>query len=137
MTSHQPPQPPPGGWPAGARSAGSSFDPTRLGTADYAIAGLTLLFLVLTFFTWYDFGDEFFGVDISISGWTDGQVKLAFLLFLLASAWALLPAVVDLRLGFPRSLVTVGLAALGFLLTLFAWSTPSTSSSRSSLCWGC
>jgi len=98
-----------------------SFDAERLTIADYAIAGLTLLFLVLSFFTWYDFGDAFFGVDITVSGWTDGQIKFAFFLFLLATAWALLPAVTHLEVGFPRSLVTVGLAALGFLLTLFAW----------------
>ena len=98
-----------------------TFDATKLRMADYAIAGLTLLFLVLSFFTWYDFGDDFFGIDVSISGWTDGQIKFAFFLFLLATAWALLPAVTHLEVGFPRSLVTVGLAALGFLLTLFAW----------------
>jgi len=118
MTSSQPPQPPPGGQPP--RGQGVSFDAGRLRIADNAIAGLTLLFLVLSFFTWYDFGD-FFGVDISVSGWTDGQIKFAFLLFLLATAWALLPAVTHLEVGFPRSLVTVGLAALGFLLTLLAW----------------
>jgi hypothetical protein len=117
MTSDQPPQPPPGGQPP----QGASFDASRLRIADYAIAGLTLLFLVLSFFTWYDFGDEFFGVDITVSGWTDGQIKFAFFLFLLATVWALLPAVTHLEVGFPRSLVTVGLAALGFLLTLFAW----------------
>jgi hypothetical protein len=98
-----------------------TFDATKLRMADYAIAGLTLLFLVLSFFTWYDFGDDFFGIDVRISGWTDGQIKFAFLLFLLATVWALLPAVTHLEVGFPRSLVTVGLAALGFLLTLFAW----------------
>ena len=121
MTSSQPPQPHSAhGQPAGG-GQGVSFDAERLKTADYAIAGLTLLFLVLSFFTWYDFGDDFFGVDVSISGWTDGQVKFAFFLFLLATVWALLPAVTHLEVGFPRSLVTVGLAALGFLLTLFAW----------------
>ena len=151
MTSSQPPQPTPGDQPpqgppqpghgpppgsqpqAGPASAhstygppaaggqGVSFDAGRLKMADYAIAGLTLLFLILSFFTWYDFGDDFFGIDVSISGWTDGQIKLAFFLFLLATAWALLPAVTHLEVSFPRSLVTVGLAALGFLLTLFAW----------------
>ena len=45
----------------------------------------------------------------------------AFVLFLLATAWTLLPAFADLRLGFPRSWITVGLAALAWLLTLFAW----------------
>ena len=48
-------------------------------------------------------------------------MKTAFFLFLLATVWALLPAFTDLKLGFPRSWITVGLAALGFVLTLFAW----------------
>jgi hypothetical protein len=126
----QPGPPPPAGPPSGHSTygqpsstgrTGASFDTKQLKTADYAIPGLTLLFLVLSFFTWYDFGDDFFGIDVSISGWTDGQVKFAFFLFLLASVWVLLPAVTHIELGFPRSLVTVGLAALGFLLTLFAW----------------
>ena len=39
----------------------------------------------------------------------------------MATVWALLPAFTDLKLGFPRSWVTVGLAALGFVLTLVAW----------------
>jgi hypothetical protein len=121
----QPPAGPPSGHSTYGQPTGSgqgvSFDAKRLKMADYAIAGLTLLFLVLSFFTWYDLGDDFFGVDISISGWTDGQIKFAFFLFLLATVWALLPAVTHIEVGFPRSLVTVGLAALGFLLTLFAW----------------
>src|SRR5690606_37545356 len=81
-----------------------------------------LLYLILSFFTWYGFGAaEFFGVDLSISGWTDNQVKLSFLLFLLAAAWSALPAFTEVKVGFPRSWITVGLAALGFLLTLFVW----------------
>jgi hypothetical protein len=144
---HQPPQqppaygPPPGqqppagygapptpgqnpyGQPAGSGGPGVSFDLKRLNMAAYVIAGLTLLYLVLSWFTWYDFGSEdFFGVDLNVSGWTgSGNVKFAFFLFLLATVWALLPAVTDLKLGFPRSWITVGLAALGFVLTLFAW----------------
>ena len=87
--------------------------------ASYVIAGGTLLYLILSFFPWYSFGQDFFG--FSLSGWTAGNVKTAFFLFLLASVWALLPAFTDLKLGFPRSWITVGLAALGFVLTLFAW----------------
>jgi hypothetical protein len=87
--------------------------------ADYVIAGGTLLYLILSFFPWFSFGDDFFG--FSFSGFESGNVKYAFVLFLLATAWALLPAFYDLRLGFPRSWITVALAALGFLLTLFAW----------------
>jgi hypothetical protein len=116
------PGPNPYAQPAGTGGPSVSFDPKRLTMAAYVIAGLTLLYLILSFFTWYDFGNEdFFGVDLNVSGWTDGQVKLAFFLFLLATVWALLPAVTDLKLGFPRSWVTVALAALGFVLTLFVW----------------
>jgi hypothetical protein len=87
--------------------------------ADYVIAAGTLLFFALAFFTWVSFGDEFFG--FSMSGWDLNGVTSAFVLFLLATAWAVLPAFVELKLGFPRSWVTVGLAALGWLLTMFAW----------------
>jgi hypothetical protein len=122
------PPPTPGqnpyGQPAGSGGPGVSFDLKRLNMAAYVIAGLTLLFLILSFFTWYDLGlGDFFGgtIDDTISGWTRGQVKLAFFLFLLTTVWAVLPAFTDLKLGFPRSWITVGLAALGFVLTLFAW----------------
>jgi hypothetical protein len=78
-----------------------------------------VLFFVLAFFTWVTLGDDFFG--FSLRGWDIDGVTAAFVLFLLATAWAVLPAVVVLKLGFPRSWVTVGIAALGWLLTLFAW----------------
>jgi len=121
----QPPQQPgqnPFAHPQGAGS-GVSFDAKRLTMASYVIAGLTVLYLILSFFTWYDLGNEqFLGVDFNVSGWTgSGQVKTAFFLFLLATVWEALPAFTDLKLGFPRSWVTVGLAALGFVLTLVAW----------------
>jgi hypothetical protein len=119
-----PPQPGPGPFPP-AQGAGAvaAFDVKKLTAASYVLAGLTLLYLVLSFFTWYDLSDgAFFGVGFDVSGWTgSGQVKTAFFLFLLATVWALLPAFTDLHLGFPRAWVTVGLAALGFLLTLIAW----------------
>jgi hypothetical protein len=103
--------------------AGVSFDAKKLTMAAYVIAGLSALYLILSFFTWYDLGaEQFLGVDFNVSGWAgSGSVKTAFFLFLLASVWALLPAFTDLKLGFPRSWVTVGLAALGFVLTLVAW----------------
>jgi hypothetical protein len=109
------------------RGGGASFavDPTKLKVADYVIAGGTLLFLVLSWFTWFDLGiGEVLGVDIddTISGWNgSGAVRTAFFLFLLAAIWAALPAVYDVKLAFPRSWITVGLAALGFLLTLLGW----------------
>ena len=121
----QPPQQPgqnPFAHPQGA-GAGVSFDAKKLTMAAYVIGGLTVLYLILSFFTWYDLGSgEFLGVDFNVSGWAgSGSVKTAFFLFLLATVWALLPAFTDLKLGFPRSWVTVGLAALGFILTLIAW----------------
>jgi hypothetical protein len=87
--------------------------------ADYVIAGGTLVYFVLAFFPWFTFGDDFFG--FSLSGFDSGNVTSAFVLFLLATAWAVLPAFTELRLGFPRSWITVGIAALAWLLTLFAW----------------
>jgi hypothetical protein len=42
-------------------------------------------------------------------------------LLVVAGVWALLPAVRDLGLPFPRGFVTVGLTALAFLLTLAEW----------------
>ena len=124
-------QPPPEYWPPPgygppnpygppARSGPSvSFDLKRLKTADYVIAAGTLLFWVLAFFPWFTLGDDYFG--FSLSGFESGNVTSAFVLFLLTTAWAVLPAFVDLRLGFPRSWITVGLATLAWTLTLFAW----------------
>jgi hypothetical protein len=121
---------PPPGYPAGygppqpygqpaTGAAGFSFDPKRLKVTDYVISAATLLFFVLAFFPWFTLGDDFFG--FSLSGFDSSNVTSAFVLFLLATAWAVLPAFVDLRLSFPRSWITVGLATLGWLLTLFAW----------------
>jgi hypothetical protein len=92
----------------------------RLRMADYVVAGGTLLFFILALLPWRDYGDEFFG-PITLSGFSSGAVSSAFVLFLLATAWALMPAFYDLNVGFPRAWITVGLAALGFLLTLVAW----------------
>ena len=129
MTSSPPPQPPAGGPPPDAPNphghhaagAGSSMDLKKLTMADYVIAGGTVLFLILALFPWWEFGSDFFGISYSLSGFSSGMVSSAFVLFLLAAVWAALPAFYDLSLGFPRAWVTVGLAGLGFLLTLFAW----------------
>ena len=118
-----PPSPPPG-WPPPGHppgGAGISVDLGKLRMADWVVAGGTVLYLVLALFPWWDYGDEFFGL-VTLSGFEgSGSVSSAFVLFLLASAWAVLPAFTDLRVGFPRAWVTVALAALGFLLTLVAW----------------
>jgi hypothetical protein len=96
-----------------------SFDPSKLTMASYVVAGGFLVYFVLLFFNWYRYEDAF--IDVGASGWNSGAATTAFVLFLLAAVWALLPAVTDLRLGFPRGFVTVGLTGLGLLLTLIAW----------------
>jgi hypothetical protein len=113
MSASQPPEAP------GPGAAGVSVDFRRLGVADYVVAGGTLLFLVLALFPWWDYGDQFFFGRLS--GFSSGQVNSAFVLFLLATAWALLPALYEAPVGFPRAWVTVVLAVLGFLLTVIAW----------------
>ena len=120
-------QPQPGYGPPGApnpygQPAGSGFslDVKKLKMADYVIAGGTIVYLILAALPWYDY-DDAFGFSYSFNGFTSGLVSSAFVLFLLATVWALLPAFTDFKLGFPRGWITVGLAALGFLLTLFAW----------------
>jgi hypothetical protein len=100
------------------------MDLKKLRLADYVIAGGTVLYLIFAILPWVDFGD-YFGLDVpgdSISGFSfSGLVTFSFVLFLLATAWTALPAFTDVKLGFPRSWVTVGLAGLGLLLTLIAW----------------
>lgn len=108
-------QPGPGQQPAPA-GPGFSMDLKKLRIADYVVAGGTVLYLILAMLPWWDF--EFF----TVSGFEgSGSVSSAFVLFLLATAWAALPAFTDLKVGFPRAWITVGLAGLGFLLTLVAW----------------
>jgi len=80
-----------------------------------------VVFLILALFPWWNYGDSFFGISYSLSGFSSGLVSSAFVLFLLATVWTALPAFYDLALSFPRSWITVGLAGLGLLLTLFAW----------------
>ena len=122
---------PPYGQPAGT-GGGFSMDLKRLRMADYVIAGGTLAYLILGFLPWAEYSD-FFGFDADELGFDPGfadnisgfsfssLVGSSFVLFLLATVWALLPAFTDFTLGFPRGWITVGLAAFGFLLTLFAW----------------
>jgi hypothetical protein len=116
----------PYGQPAGA-GAGFSFDAKKLTMASYVIGAGTLVYLILTFFPWFDYSDYVFGVpneatfiNDSLSGFR-GAPAFAFFLFLLAAIWAFLPAFVDVKLGFPRGWITVGLAGLGFVLTLIGW----------------
>ncbi|MGY1673140.1 hypothetical protein [Geodermatophilus sp. SYSU D00710] len=124
----QGPPPPHGQPPFGAhqgpapRPAGAGFDLKRLKVADHAIAAGTLAYLVLAILPWVDLEGYYFGDDYDVNGFSfSGLVPFAFVLLLAATVWAVLPAFTDLRLGFPRSWVTVGLTGLALLLTLIAW----------------
>jgi hypothetical protein len=125
--AYGPPQPGPNPFAQPTGTGGSlSFDAKKLKMADYVIAGGTVLFLILAIFPWFDYYDYFgfgdvVGLTDDISGFSSGLVAGAFVLFLLAAIWAMLPSIVEVKLGFPRGFVTVGLAVLGLLLTLIAW----------------
>ena len=129
-TPNGPGQPPheqpghPGQEPAPAGRVRSGFDRGKLRMADYAVAAGTLLFLIVCALPWYS-SVEVAGVEFdlpeAVNGLDFGSITFAFLLLLLASAWALLPAVTDVAVPFPRAFVTVVLAVLAFLLTFIEW----------------
>ncbi|SFL90523.1 hypothetical protein [Geodermatophilus ruber] len=109
----------PHGRPAG--TGGSvGFDPKKLSLGDYVVAGSVVAYLIFMIIPWFseDFG---FGFSVSVNGFDSGLLTLAFVLLLLAGLWALLPAFYDVKLPFPRGLITVGLTGLVFLLTLLEW----------------
>lgn len=111
----------PYGQPAGAGSS-FSFDASKLKMAHYVLAGGTVAYLVLAILPWVSFGSDYYFYSGSVSGFGfSGLVTFSFVLFLLATAWAALPAFYDVKVGFPRGWITFGLAALGALLTLIAW----------------
>ncbi len=112
----QPPHGPP------PRPAAAGFDLKRLTVTDVVVAAGALLYLVLAVLPWIDFDEVYFSSGYDVNGFSfSGLVTLAFVLLLGAAVWALLPAVTELRLGFPRSWVTVGLAGSALLFTLIAW----------------
>ena len=102
--------------------------PGRLHLADVLVTAGTVLFALLLLAPWfrteaYDLG---FGHRVEAAtahGLDSGLLVTALVLLVLASCWALLPAVADTRTPFPRGLVTAGLAALALLLTLLEWLT--------------
>jgi hypothetical protein len=111
--------------PEPARS-GTRVDLGRLRRADCGVAAGTLLYLVCLLVPWFHVGavDLGFGYRIapaSANGFDSGLLVCALVLLVLATAWALLPAVADLATPFPRSFATAWLAGLAFLLTLIVW----------------
>jgi hypothetical protein len=104
-----------------------AFDLKKLRMADYVIAGGAILYLIFAIFPWFDYSYYYFGIknatffNDSLSGFGSGLVTSSFVLFLLAALWAVLPAVYNLRVNFARGFITVGLSALGLVLTLLAW----------------
>ena len=133
MTSNGPAQPdhrpPAAAGPAlpGAPAPGrTGVDLGRLRLADCAVAAGTLLYLLFMILPWFriDAFDLGFGYrlpGVSVNGFDSRILTVAVVLLLMAAAWALLPAAADVRVPFPRELLTAGLAALAFLLTLTEW----------------
>ena len=100
----------------------------RLRRADCAVGVGTLLYLVFLALPWFtvdafDLGSGYRSAGVSVNGFDSGVLTVAFGLLLLTSVWALLPAVADVPVPFPRSVGTVGLAAPAFVLTLIEWLT--------------
>jgi hypothetical protein len=101
-------------------------DLRRLRPADLAVAGGTLLYLIAAILPWYsvdafDLGYGYRFPAVSANGFDSGLIVVAFVLLVLATGWALMPAVAEVPLPVPRSLLTIGLAALAALLTLIEW----------------
>jgi len=102
--------------------------PGRLHLADVLVTAGTVLFALLLLAPWfrteaYDLGFGHRVEAASADGLDSGLLVTALVLLVLASCWSLLPVVADVRTPFPRVLVTTGLAALAFLLTLPEWLT--------------
>jgi hypothetical protein len=96
------------------------------GRADLALVAGTLIYLLFMILPWYrvdpyDLGSGYSFSGSSANGFDSGLVVVAFVLLVLATGWALLPAFIDVPVPFPRALVTVGLAVLVLLLTLVEW----------------
>jgi hypothetical protein len=109
MTSYEQAQPPAG---SAARR------PTRPGLG---VAAGALLYVALGFLPWAAVTFDVLG-RISASGYgLSALVPVAAVLLVAAALWALLPPVVPVPVALPRGAVTLGLAALAFLLTLVTW----------------
>jgi hypothetical protein len=123
MTSSGPEQP-----PDGPSATGTGVDLGRLRPADHAVAAGTLLYLIFMLIPWFsidgfDLGSGYRIPGISVNGFDSGVLTVAFLLLLVASAWTLLPAFVDVPVPFPRAVITLVLAAPAAVLTLIEWLT--------------
>ncbi|WP_222269180.1 hypothetical protein [Modestobacter marinus] len=107
---------------------GHRFDRSRLTWIDVAVAVGAVLYVVCLSVPWfrydgYDLGFGYRSASYSVNGFVSGLLTVAAVLVVAAGVWALLPALADVRVPFPRATLTVGLAALTFLLTVVEWLT--------------
>ena len=80
-----------------------------------------VLYVALGFLPWASVTFDVLG-RISASGYGFSVlVPLAAVLLVAGAGWAVLPALREVTVPFPRSAVTLGLAAVAFLLTLVTW----------------
>ena len=102
--------------------------PGRVHLAGVLVTARTVLYLLFLVAPWFrtpgfDLGFGHRADPASADGLDSGLLVTALVLLVLASCWSLLPAVAELAVPFPRALVTSGLTALAFLLTLLEWLT--------------
>ena len=118
----------------GSRSGGGL---STIKVLDWLIPAGAVLLTLFMILPWFGFDEETDGIDDSVNGFSSSVdvggfgsfdigystalSVIAWLLVLAAAVWAILPAFADLKLPFPRSLVTVGLCALALLLMLICW----------------
>ncbi|RBY89909.1 hypothetical protein [Blastococcus sp. TF02A-26] len=120
----------------GGSQGGSSVDMKRVHLFDWLMVGGWALLTLFMILPWFGFSEDEDGIDDSVNGFSNSVDTpfgsfdldyssalsiLSWILFLAAAVWAILPAFVQLKLPFPRSFVTVGLAGLGLLFMLIAW----------------
>lgn len=111
---------PPAGAVGGSRPVSkstTSFDPKSLSTAQWLVIGGAVAYLIALILPWWSLDAGSFSV--SISGFDNGLLVFAWILFLAAAALVLLPSFgVSLKLPVPVGLVVLGLTGLGLLFTV-------------------
>ena len=93
----------------------------RVTRRELVVGAGAVLYVALGFLPWASVTFDVLG-RVSASGYRlSVLVPVAAVLLVAAAAWVLLPALRRLPVPFPRAAVTLGLAALAFLLTLVTW----------------
>ena len=91
-----------------------------LTTGAKLVLGATVLFLIVSFFNWFEL-DEAVGVDVGVSMW-NGVGWIAGLLAIALIVWqALRLANLELEVGVTPAMITAALAVLMLIFTFIRW----------------